>query len=131
MLIGAEIFLQIIWQGKLELSPLHPILQNTAFGWIVSGQLINEVNKPVTSHCQLNIMEDLDNKLQRFWELEQCNYLYDNMTTDERKCEENYVKNTKRSSSGRYVVKIPFKANPSQLGDSTWQRKDWNIFNVV
>ena len=118
MLIGAEIFLEVIRQEQLKISPSHPILQNTAFGWIISGQLTNEVNKPTTSHCHLNIMDNLDDKLQRFWELEKCNYVYDNMTVDERKCEEHYANSTSRDSSGRYVVKIPFKSTTSQLGDS-------------
>ena len=104
MLIGAVIFLQILWQKKYEISPLHPLLQNTAVGWIISGQLNNEVNNPVRSHCQVNIMGDLDVKLQRFWELEKYDYQYDNMTQDERDCERDYVKNTKRDSGGRYIV---------------------------
>ena len=118
MLIGAEIFLEVIRQEQLKISPSHPILQNTAFGWIISGQLTNEVNKPTTSHCHLNIMDNLDDKLQRFWELEKCNYVYDNMTVDERKCEEHYVNSVKRNTSGRYIVQIPFKSNTNQLGDS-------------
>ena len=118
MLIGAEIYIQLIWQGQLKISASHPSLQNTALGWIVSGQLIEKECKPSTSHCHLSINENLDNKLQRFWELEECKYVYDNMTMDERNCEELYVNNTKRDLCGRYVVKIPFKSTTSQLGDS-------------
>lgn len=118
MLIGAEIYIQLIWQGQLRLSESHPLLQNTALGWIISGQLIDEVCKTTTSHCHLSVNDNLDSKLQRFWELEECNYVYDNMTMDERKCEEHYANSTSRDSSGRYVVKIPFKSTTSQLGDS-------------
>ncbi|KAL0870615.1 hypothetical protein ABMA27_005575 [Loxostege sticticalis] len=53
--------------------------------------------------------------LKKFWELEDGIGLTKEQTytEEERKCEEIYVKTTKRDNEGRYIVKLPFKTeNP-------------------
>nr|CAI5846008.1 unnamed protein product [Callosobruchus analis] len=59
MLIGADLFWDVICRGQIALGRNAPILQNTKFGWIVSGPL----SKGETNEIYCNLSEDRD--LQR------------------------------------------------------------------
>ncbi|GFT79506.1 DUF1758 domain-containing protein [Trichonephila clavipes] len=69
LLLGAEIFYEILLPGQTNLLNTKLIFQNTVFGYIASGSiLVSSKNKP---HCGLikdNV--DLEKTMRRFWEIE-------------------------------------------------------------
>ncbi|GFW73918.1 integrase catalytic domain-containing protein [Trichonephila clavipes] len=107
LLLGAEIFYEILLPGQTNLLNTKLIFQNTVFGYIASGSIpISSENKP---HCGLikdNV--DLEKTMRRFWEIE--NVEPETIKNKETIiCEEHFQKNHARDSMGRYIVSMPFK----------------------
>ncbi|GFW16296.1 integrase catalytic domain-containing protein [Trichonephila clavipes] len=116
LLLGAEIFYEILLPGQTNLLNTKLIFQNTVFGYIASGSIpVSSENKP---HCGLikdNV--DLEKTMRRFWEIE--NVEPETIKNKETIiCEEHFKKNHTRDSTGRYIVSMPFKRNPNCLGQS-------------
>lgn len=119
MLLGAEIYGQVLREGILQGQPGTPTAQNTALGWILSGQTGCEQG---SVHCHFTVSSDQvdDNELLRkFWEIESI-VPRKILTEDEQRCEEIYKATTSRDPSGRYVVNLPFRNEDpqSQYGNS-------------
>ncbi|XP_045446386.1 uncharacterized protein LOC123654528 [Melitaea cinxia] len=115
ILLGAEIFSQIIQEGIKRNLNGSLLAQDTAFGWIISG--VCEVDSTSNIHSHITVMHsylELDNMLKRFWELEAEPPVTKRMLTDEEiKCEKLFKDTTKRDGDGRFIVKLPFRtANP-------------------
>ncbi|GFW55943.1 DUF1758 domain-containing protein [Trichonephila clavipes] len=69
LLLGAEIFYEILLPGQTNLLNTKLIFQNTVFGYIASGSI--PVSSENTPHCGLikdNV--DLEKTMRRFWEIE-------------------------------------------------------------
>jgi len=47
-----------------------------------------------------------------------------NYTQEEIECEQHYIENTTRHEDGRYIVRIPFKKNHPELGNSKTTAKN-------
>lgn len=101
MIIGAEHFFTLLESGFIQGPPGYPSIQNSKFGWIVAGKIMNTVTSNISS-----FHVNLDTTLKRFWEVE------------ERDCEEHFVQNVQRVEDGRCMVKLPFKNNIQVLGES-------------
>lgn len=120
MLIGAELFWQLIQEGQVSLGEGLPVLQNTRLGWIVSGKIQNSfASKRQKTVCHFTRDLDVQAQLSKFWEWEEPNGVkLDPMSSEEAKCEDLFVTTTTRDSQGRFVVNIPFKDSVDNLGDS-------------
>jgi len=73
----------------------------------------------INSHTCLLIQDNVNDTISKFWELEE----YPNegrglMSTEEQHCENHFVNTTSQDSSGRFVVRLPFRENKSKLGES-------------
>ncbi|XP_054709016.1 uncharacterized protein LOC129218718 [Uloborus diversus] len=119
-LIGCEFFFELLKPGKFKSKDNSLFLQNTVFGFVVSGTINNvKVNffAGLTSE-----KENLNRTIQRFFEIE--SFPGDagddkNVSVEELYCEEYFIKTTKRDDSGRYIVKLPIRENRSScLGNS-------------
>ncbi|CAH2085909.1 unnamed protein product [Euphydryas editha] len=119
LLLGAEVYSKVIVEGIVRGPPGYPVAQNTRLGWILSGQVSSgvmkrpqkEFNQIVSMHVHAQLSEN--DLLKKFWELESDESLtiarrY--FTEEEQKCEEIFVKTTKRDESGRYIVNLPFRS---------------------
>lgn len=118
MIIGAEIYYDILKKGRLKIGADFPTLAETVFGWVVSGPA--KLDKPGVSKrmCQLNItFEDVNQTLSRFWELETC-YKISTLTKAEQAIEKHFETTHSRNIEGRYIVRIPFNERKDLLGDS-------------
>lgn len=117
LLLGAEVYGQILLEGIVKDPSGCLIAQNTTLGWILSGQLQN-ISQSESMSCHnvvslhLNVSDD-NEMLRKFWELEDephSDFEQRRLTPEEQKCEDFYVSTTKRDVSGRYVVRLPFKS---------------------
>lgn len=110
MLLGADIYSQIIMDGLIKNSPQHPIAQNTQLGWILSGPIQSNANSStiLCNHIQHNEEDEL---LKKFWELESDQFVTKKpqLTEEEIKCEQIFVATTRRDRTGRYIVNLPFR----------------------
>lgn len=118
MLIGGELFWNLICIGQISMGVNKPILQKTKFGWIVSGPI--GVETPNKTHCNFSENFDIQQQLTRFWEIEE-GCPIKTRSYEEEACEAHFTKTTKRDSNGRFIVSIPFKDSVENLGDSRKQ----------
>ncbi|XP_058456473.1 uncharacterized protein LOC131433883 [Malaya genurostris] len=118
MIIGAEVFYDVLKKGRMKLGVNLPMLAETVFGWVVSGPVKTSKQIGQKRICQMNIThEDVNRTLSRFWELETC-YTTTMMTAAERAVEKHFHDTHIRGKDGRYIVRIPFNDLKGQLGDS-------------
>ncbi|XP_018375582.1 PREDICTED: uncharacterized protein LOC108769219 [Trachymyrmex cornetzi] len=120
LLIGAEVFWQLLCIGQIKSCRTHSTIQKTKLGWIISGQIFNNHQSNKSHICHLATMDDLNNTISKFWQIEN-NYCNENFTLspEERECETQFLQTTTRNSDGRYIVKLLIKEElMSQLGNS-------------
>nr|CAI5846279.1 unnamed protein product [Callosobruchus analis] len=109
VLLGATIFYNILKFGTRSLGPYQPTLQNTVFGWTLSGMLNsnecrNRAQKTVSCHAILQ------NQLEKFWQVEECPTT-NSLTPDEKECERIFTITTTRNELGHFVVELPLRNN--------------------
>ncbi|KAL7735481.1 hypothetical protein ACLKA6_010517 [Drosophila palustris] len=111
LLLGSDIY------DELMLSEVHrgptgaPLAQNTTLGYIVSGKISGRAS-PISSYTvkisRNEASNELEDLLQRFWELEQFDKESADLSEEERWCEEFFVRTHRRLPSGKYIVRLPF-----------------------
>ncbi|KAG7300389.1 hypothetical protein JYU34_015993 [Plutella xylostella] len=99
MLLGADIYSEIVMEGLLKTNKSNIIAQQTHLGWIICGQ-----HKSYQCHVTITNIEEL----AKFWEQEEIHD--DSQQETENSCETFYNKTTTRLTDGRYQVRLPMKA---------------------
>lgn len=120
ILLGAQIFFDILEAGQIRLGKNKPILQESKLGWFISGPMgksLDGPNRQLT--CGLAITNKaIHSQIEKFWKIEECSVPKQIYTREEKECEENFIATFKRDSTGRCQVNLPFKDNVSDLGKS-------------
>ncbi|XP_011169784.3 uncharacterized protein LOC105202802 [Solenopsis invicta] len=118
LLLGAEIFFDLMCIGRVKKSNGQPTWQKTLLGWIVAGKLIAHNQEQKSTICSLVMNEQLNFSLVKFWQLESS----ERQTTrspEERICEGHFARTYKRDESGRFIVSLPTREEQlSKIGDS-------------
>jgi hypothetical protein len=119
LLLGAEIFFELLTHEKVNLDGALPPLQGTVFGWIVAGRLYHHRQTPENDQFGFVATTDdlLHDSVRKFWELENTP-TKNALTVEERQVEQHFIETHRRDASGRYVVSLPTKPSIAQLGDS-------------
>ncbi|XP_039303907.1 uncharacterized protein LOC120357485 [Solenopsis invicta] len=111
ILIGSEIFWDLFCIGQIKLGKNMPTLQKSLFGWVVTGPTqINNVKKAIQISCNLSIIDQINETIHKFWEVEA--YETNNKTgldQEEKYCEKFFKETYSRQPGGRFVVKLPVK----------------------
>ncbi|GFV88358.1 integrase catalytic domain-containing protein [Trichonephila clavipes] len=116
MLLGAEVFYELMLPGQFKTEGSNVIFQNTVFGFVVSGSTSSDAKGK--EHCGfIQAADNLEHSIKKFWEIE--NVEIDSVKTSELDICEDHFKNThSRDDQGRYTVAMPLKEDPSCLGES-------------
>lgn len=123
VLIGADIFWDILGSEKRSLGPNNPKLQNSKLGWIIAGPIYSKyTNNKIQCNHAIITKTPFDQMLAKFWELEDLPQKKI-LSSDEMLCEKHFLNNTTRLSNGRFCVKLPLKDSPDCLGNSYLQAK--------
>ncbi|XP_028166029.1 uncharacterized protein LOC114356863 [Ostrinia furnacalis] len=110
LLLGADVYSQIMLHGIIRQDQSQPIAQQTQLGWILCGNI-----KSYYCNVILNNYDDI----QKFWEIEDLTNKQDNQSTEDLYCIQQYQTETKRQPDGRYVVRLPMKPDADEkLGES-------------
>lgn len=124
LLLGADVFAQVIRPGIRNTRNNGPVAQNTVFGWVLSGRTNPDQGAPdaptfaITSHHGVTV-DPLERALSRFWETETVPESR-TLTPLENECERHFRATYSRDTTGRFIVRLPFsKPLPDDfLGDS-------------
>ncbi|KAL0822198.1 hypothetical protein ABMA28_004328 [Loxostege sticticalis] len=108
LLLGAEVYSEVLLSGVIKSPQGSLIAQNTILGWILSGRISNESHGNVVN-LHVRVEDDL---LKQFFEMEdEPDSIKKKLTESEKKCEDIYDATTVRNKEGRYVVDLPFKSD--------------------
>ncbi|GFQ71660.1 integrase catalytic domain-containing protein [Trichonephila clavata] len=116
-LLSADIFFDILKDGKYKLDNGNLILQNTEFGYIISGNSSRFSNGSLHFGLITRDFETSNDTLKSFWEVEEivstkC------FSGELKKCDEHFLKTMIRDTNGRFCVEMPMKYNDIELGQS-------------
>ncbi|XP_062537604.1 uncharacterized protein LOC134205911 [Armigeres subalbatus] len=118
MLIGVGHFFGLLKSGRVKLAENLPFVQETVFGWVVGGLADTTSRRYDVNRCNVVVREaDLNDLVERFWESEAISTA-SSLSFEETTCEKFYQQTYSHNASGRYTVKLSFRGNVSQLGDS-------------
>nr|XP_015929303.1 uncharacterized protein LOC107456057 [Parasteatoda tepidariorum] len=104
MLLGAEVFYELLQPERFFAENSKLLLQNTVFGFVVSGS-VDQVDVGQV-HCGLILDDDLNKTLKRFWEIENVEVEFAK-DAEASLCEDHFVSTHRRNADGRYVVAMP------------------------
>ncbi|XP_062703581.1 uncharacterized protein LOC134286035 [Aedes albopictus] len=118
IIIGAEYYMELLKNERRKATDDGPTLQDTVFGWIVSGPVPEGPTTASYSLTHVCSTAEIQDQLSRFWEVETCQST-STLSVEESACEEFFDRTTFRDEDGRYVVTLPKKERMiQQLGDS-------------
>ena len=112
-IFGADVFHDLLMDGMAKDSLLA---QRTHVGWILSGRT-EGMKGTSTFSCVATVDNDLDKKLQLFWETEEKVAEVSAWTPEQQAAENFFVATTTRNEQGRFVCRLPLKEGVS-LGSS-------------
>ncbi|XP_062710030.1 uncharacterized protein LOC134288640 [Aedes albopictus] len=119
MLIGAELFFELLLMDRLKLNDCQAMLWKTKLGWIVSGAFPS-IQRTVLAASHIAYLEspesNLEGLVQRFWDQEEVGGTAVSSTEDQQYLE--HFTKTHRREEGHFVVRLPFRDNVNQLGES-------------
>lgn len=127
LLIGAEIFYDLLLAGQIRIAEGMPILQKTKLGWIVSGS-IRTNNHPSTLNnssnnnfnqtiCNLTSNSNIQRQIEKFWIMEEVPSIKI-WKREEIECEEFFKSSLQKAENGQYIVALPVRDGIKELGDS-------------
>lgn len=109
MLLGAEIFFELLIGESVKISPLIT-LHNTNLGWVFTGSTqISDTQLTSTSLLLCHSSQSAVSLISQF---------YSNCDSSEATAEDHFKANVSHDDLGRFVVRLPFIKDPSSLGDS-------------
>ena len=122
LLLGVDVFVQVMRQGRRHGPVGAPTAFETDFGWVLaggaSGPLDCSLMTIVTHHTTLATGDKI---LQRFWEIEEEPGDSSNLSVEERIVTEHFKNHHSRTCDGRFVVPLPKKDSHTAIGESRSQ----------
>ena len=123
ILIGAELFFELMSVGQIKLAHNLPLLQKTLFGWVVAGKGLHSQHSwslTISQKHQHQEEENLSSIIKNFWEVENNFICNEHINNEDEYCEQHFTAHTIRLSSGAYSVRLPPKEclGIASLGDS-------------
>ncbi|CAI6361523.1 unnamed protein product [Macrosiphum euphorbiae] len=108
MLIGGDLYPSVM-QSRADVIHTEglPSAMNTQLGWVIIGALQNNTHTPLTS-LSISTTPPIEELMQRFWTVEEPTEST-MPTTQDKQCEDCFVKTTKRDATGRFYVGLPFR----------------------
>ena len=118
LLLGVDIFAEVILHGRRQGPQGSPVAIETQLGWVLAGSTNSCVTPTVaTHHTMVHTGDDL---LRCFWEVERLEDKY-SLTPEESEVVEHFKTNHTRLEDGRFVVPLPRKLTSLPLGESRSQ----------
>ena len=123
MLLGVDVFLDVLRHGRRSGLPESPTALETEFGWVLCGSTgpasSSSAHACVTTfHSTVTSGDDV---LRQFWEIEETPADHSILSTEERTVVRHFESNHSRSKEGRFVIPLPRNPSAKQIGESRSQ----------
>ncbi|GFT68058.1 integrase catalytic domain-containing protein [Trichonephila clavipes] len=114
ILLGGEIFYELLKSKQIKLHDNSIILQDSVFGYIVTGSIQNE---PSNYYFCNFIQDQVDRNLTKFWDLEAIGIKAESSCDPDDQAMQHF-KSSVRFNGGRYEVGFPWKSHTQELNDN-------------
>ncbi|XP_046478626.1 uncharacterized protein [Neodiprion pinetum] len=124
VILGADVYGQLLRPGLKRFSTSQLVAQSTAFGWVISGMVRSDkrrTDRTLSSsptqalHCLVE--PDLEQTLQRFWSLEDIALNLSRLRPKDEIAEHLFKETHNRDSRGRYEVRLPVKPDRPRVAN--------------
>ena len=116
LLLGVDIFTEVLLRGRRKGPPRSPIALETSFGWVLCGNTDSPIaHSPavVTCHALVELGDDL---LRKFWEIEETPDLYPHLSIEESTVVQHFKMKHIRKPDGSFIVPLPKSSDSKTLG---------------
>ena len=117
LLLGVEIFAEVVLQGRRIGSSGSPIAFETHFGWVLAGNTNSCSSTPVIAAHHVAFLTG-DDLLRHFWEIEEKSVPELHFTPEEKAVMTHFQNHHTRLDDGRFMVPLPKKSGCKSLGES-------------
>lgn len=127
LLLGIDVFMNILLDGQRKGIPGTPTAVENRFGWVLCGQSIADTfPNPCLScsviSCHMSIDQTGDDVLRKFWEIEEPpNNSNSYLSQDERIAVTHFKVNHTRTTDGQFIVPLPRTSSKRIIGESRSQ----------
>lgn len=123
LLLGADIYADVLLHGRRCGPYGTPTAFETRFGWVLTGRTTSSTCSSnhvsvATHHSSVMSGDDI---LRMFWEIEESPRKHSNLSTEERTVVRHFEENYTRSATGRFIVPLPKNPQSKPLGESRSQ----------
>lgn len=120
LLLGVEVFVEVMRHGRRLGVSGSPIALETEFGWVLASSTDScpPTQQITTHHVSLLSGDDI---LRQFWEVEEKPMAHSSLTPDEHLALDHFNTQHSRMADGRFIVPLPKKPGAKPLGESRSQ----------
>ena len=121
ILLGVDLYSDVLLDGRRTGPPGAPTAFETQFGWVLAGRTnpATSTNQAVaTNHITVSCDDDI---LRKFWEIEENPKEVSCLSPEERTVVRHFQDTHSRSETGRFIVPLPKKPQCKALGESRSQ----------
>ena len=125
VLLGIEVFTEVLLNGRRRGLPGTPVAMETVFGWVLSGRIESETIGMyalvmATHHSSVELN---DNMIQKFWKIEEPpSHPFVQYSQEEQIALHHFETTHTRSPEGRFIVPLPRSpSNTMTIGESRTQ----------
>ena len=117
LLLGADVFSDIVLHGRRSGPSGSPAAFETRFGWVLTVAVDCKRGQSlvVSNHASVLSTDDL---LRKFWETEELSTGQPALSADEGLVVSYFEKSHRRDEAGRFIVPLPRRTEPDPLGES-------------
>ena len=119
LLLGADLFADVLRQGRRSGPAGSPVAFETEFGWVLSGRTesIASTGEVAALHTIVGFKDDI---LHKFWEIEEGPTSNAAFSLEERSVLSHFKDNHFRTEEG-FMVSLPKRLDAKQIGESRTQ----------
>ena len=120
ILLGVDVFVDVLCQGRRIGAPGYPSAFETDFGWVLAGNVNshNPTHVVISYHTSLATGDEI---LRKFWEIEERPNDQTNLSPEERSVIQHFKQNHSRGPDGRFIVPLPKRQHAKPLGETRSQ----------
>ena len=121
LLLGADIYADVLLHGRRYGPPGTPTAFETQFGWVLTGRTNTHSVSLLSVASRHSTVTSGDEILRIFWEIEENPKDFSNLSTEERLVVRHFKETHSRSETGRFTVPLLKNPQNKSLGESRSQ----------